>query len=268
MTRDDSTLFSALLRHWRTGRGLSQLDLSVNAEVSSRHISFLETGRAQPSREMVLILGTALGLTLRDQNALLRSAGFQDQYAEPNYAEGLTGPIARCVERMLQKHEPYPLVVMTGSYDLVRANNAALQLLTWSLLDPSALQPPGNLLRAVFDPRLTRTFIQDWEKVARWLLNRLHREALARPNDARIAALLRELLAYPDVPASLRQPDFSELSDGTLTFALERDGQRFSFLSTLTHFDAPQNVTLEELKIESFFPLDDATAHACETLLG
>jgi transcriptional regulator with XRE-family HTH domain len=267
MTRDDSSLFSALLRHWRMRRGLSQLDLSVQAEVSSRHISFLETGRAQPSREMVLILGASLGLALRDQNALLRAAGFQPQFAEPSL-EGLQGPVARTVERMLHKHEPYPLLVLTGSYDLVRANRAATQFLAWALLDPAALEPPGNLLRAVFDPRLARSFIRDWGRVARWLLDRLHRDALARPNDGAIATLLRDLLAYPDVPASLRQPDFSEPSEPVLTFAIARAGRELSFLSTVTHFDAPQNVTLEELKIESFFPLDDATAQACEELFS
>jgi transcriptional regulator with XRE-family HTH domain len=266
MSRDDSTLFSALLRHWRTRRGLSQLDLSVNAEVSSRHISFLETGRAQPSREMVLVLGASLGLPFRDQNALLRAAGFQDQFSEPNVADGLTGAIARTLERMLQKHEPYPLVVLTGGYDLVRANHAASKFLSWALLDPSALQPPGNLLRVVFDPRLARSFIPEWERVARWLINRLHREALARPNDGAISALLRDVLAYPDMPASLRQPDFSEMSDPVLAFRIARDGRELAFLSTVTHFDAPQNVTLEELKIEAFYPLDDATARACEEL--
>jgi transcriptional regulator with XRE-family HTH domain len=266
MSRDDSTLFSALLRHWRMRRGLSQLDLSVNAEVSSRHISFLETGRAQPSREMVLILGAALGLPFRDQNALLRAAGFQDQFAEPNLSEGLTGAVARTVERMLQKHEPYPLVVLSGGYDLVRANTAALKFLAWGMLDPSALKPPGNLFRVVFDPKLARNFILDWERVARWLLNRLHREALARPNDVRVSALLRDVLAYPELHPSLRQPDFTELSDPVLAFRIARDGRELAFLSTVTHFDAPQNVTLEELKLESFYPMDDATADACEEL--
>ncbi|MET0287781.1 MAG: helix-turn-helix transcriptional regulator [Polyangiales bacterium] len=268
MSRDDSALFSALLRHWRTRRGLSQLDLSVNAEVSSRHISFLETGRAQPSREMVLVLGAALGLPFRDQNAMLRAAGFHDQFAEPNLSEGLSGPIARTIERMLQKHEPYPLVVLTGGYDLVRANTAALKFLSWALLDPSALQPPGNLFRLVFDPRLARSFIPDWERVARWLINRLHREVLARPNDAALSALLRDSLAYPDMPAHMHQPDFTEMSDPVLAFRIVRHGRELSFMSTVTHFDAPQNVTLEELKIEAFYPIDDSTAAACEELFG
>jgi transcriptional regulator with XRE-family HTH domain len=268
MSRDDSSLFSALLRHWRMRRGLSQLDLSVNAEVSSRHISFLETGRAQPSREMVLVLGAALGLALRDQNALLRAAGFQDQFAEPNFREGLRGAIARTIDRMLQKHEPYPMVVLGGGYDLVRANNAAMKFLAWGMLDPAALTAPGNLFRVVFDPKLARTFIQDWERVARWLLNRLQREALARPNDAAVSALLRDVLAYPDMPASLRQPDFTEANDPVLAFRVARGGHELAFLSTLTHFDAPQNVTLEELKIEAFYPLDDATERACAELFA
>ncbi|MDB4975269.1 MAG: Transcriptional regulator, Cro/CI family protein [Myxococcaceae bacterium] len=266
MSRDDSTLFSALLRHWRTRRGLSQLDLSLTAEVSSRHISFLETGRAQPSREMVLILAGSLDLPLRDQNVLLRAAGFQDQFAEPSWSEGLDPVIERTLERMLQKHEPFPMIVLSHGYDVVRANNAAARMMLWLTKDPSALSQPPNLMRALFDPRLARDYVLDWERVVRSLLTRIHRESISRPSDAELAALLRELLAYPDVPTSFRQPDLTQPSEATLSVRLKRGDRELSFLTTVTQFDAPQNITLQELKIESYFPLDDATERACAEL--
>jgi transcriptional regulator with XRE-family HTH domain len=264
MSRDDAPLFSALLRHWRSRRGMSQLDLSLTAEVSSRHISFLETGRAQPSREMVLILGGSLDLSLRDQNVLLRAAGFRDQFAEPSILDGLDPVIERTLERMLKKHEPFPMVVLSHGYDVVRANQAALRMLSWLVADPSALTAPPNLMRALFDPRLARSFVVEWERIARSLLTRIQREVIARPSDRALSALLQELLAYPDVPQSFHQADLTEPSEATLSVRLRRDGKELAFLTTVTRFDAPQNITLEELKVESYFPLDDATERACE----
>lgn len=262
MARDEPGLFSALLRHWRTKRGLSQLDLSLTAEVSSRHISFLETGRAQPSREMVLILGGSLDLPLRDQNVLLRSAGFADQFAEPSWAEGLDPTIERTLGYMLSKHEPFPMVVLSHGYDIVRVNQGGMKLMTWLVADPAAIKSPPNLLRALFDPRLARSFVLDWERIAKSLLTRIHRESISRPSDAALSALLRDLLAYPDVPSSFRHPDFTEPSEPTLSVRVKKGDVELGFLTTVTQFDAPQNITLQELKIESYFPLDDATERA------
>jgi transcriptional regulator with XRE-family HTH domain len=266
MPRDDASLFSALLRHWRTRRGLSQLDLSLTAEVSSRHISFLETGRAQPSREMVLILGGSLDLPLRDQNVLLRAAGFSDHFAEPSWKEGLDPVIERTLSRMLDKHEPYPMVVLSHGYDIVRTNQAAARLMLWLIDDLRAMTTPPNLLRALFDPRLGRPYVLEWERIARSLLTRVQREVISRPSDAALSSLLHELLAYPDVPASFRQPDLTVASEPTLSIRVRKNGRELAFLTTVTQFDAPQNITLQELKIESYFPLDDETAAACEKL--
>lgn len=266
MPRDDASLFSALLRNWRTRRGLSQLDLSLSAEVSSRHISFLETGRAQPSREMVLILGGALDLSLRDQNVLLRAAGFSDHFAEPSWTEGLDTIIERTLQRMLDKHEPYPMVVLSHGYDIVRANQSAMRLMLWLIDDVSALGQPPNLLRSLFDPRLGRPYVLEWARIAGSLLTRVQREVISRPSDVALSSLLRELLAYPEVPASFRQPDLTAVSEPTLSIRLRKHERELAFLTTVTQFDAPQNITLQELKIESYFPLDDQTASACEKL--
>src|SRR5437870_2513052 len=139
MGRSDARLFPALLRHWRTRRGLSQLDLALAADVSPRHVSFLETGRAQPSREMALRLGATLNVPLRDQNAMLRAAGFADEFPEPDFAEGLPAGVAQAIDRMLAVHEPYPMTILDRRYQLLRANEGALRVFTKLLADPAAL---------------------------------------------------------------------------------------------------------------------------------
>jgi transcriptional regulator with XRE-family HTH domain len=264
MPAQEPSLFAALLRHWRMRRGLSQLDLSLAADVSSKHISFLETGRAQPSREMLLVLGAALDVPLRDQNVWLRAAGFAAEFAEPAFADGLPPPIARAIERMLAQQEPYPMAVMDHRYDVLSTNRGAMRLLTRFVSEPAAVSTPLNVMHLLFDPRLCRPFVTDWERVARTLLSRLQREYLTHPSDAALGALMRSLLAHPDVPEAFHMPDLSTPSEPTLTLRLRRGELTLAFLTTITVFSAPQNVTLEELKVESYFPLDESTARVCE----
>src|SRR5262245_27074784 len=130
MGRTEGSLFQALLKHFRSRRGLSQLDLALAADISSRHLSFLETGRARPSREMVLRLGSTLGASLREQNSLLEAAGFEAEFDDPALADGLPAPIESALSRMLAQQEPYPLTVLGRTYDVFRANGAAQQLLS------------------------------------------------------------------------------------------------------------------------------------------
>lgn len=267
MTRYEAGLFSALLKHWRSRRGLSQLDLALAADVSARHISFLETGRAQPSREMVLRLGATLDVPLRDQNALLDAAGFGRQFEEPSLDEGLPASIEAALERMLAQQEPFPLLVMNPHYELLRANAGAMRMIGRFVAEPSALATGRvNVLRALFDPKLVRPFVLDWERAARSMLSRAHRESLARPEDQGLSELVRSLFSYPGIPTSFRQPDFSLPSEPTLVVRLKRDDVSLSFLTTLTVFNAPQNVTLDELRIESYFPLDEQTSLLCHRL--
>jgi transcriptional regulator with XRE-family HTH domain len=266
VARATNLLFPALLRDWRSRRGMSQLDLAIAADVSSRHVSFLETARADPSREMVLRLAGALNVPLRDQNALLRASGFAEEFAEPSVTGGLAPSIAHALDRMFAMHEPFPIAAVDRRYDVLRMNDGGARILSRFVLDPSVLAGRANLFVALFDPRAARPFVVDWERVAHGMIARLHREVLARSGDADLAALLRALLEYPGVPPAWRQPDFSAPSEPTLTLRMRRDGLDLSFLTTITSFSAPQNVTLEELRIESYFPLDDATATACEAL--
>jgi len=265
--RNKPGLFPALLKYWRGASGISQLDLALSADVSARHVSFMETGRAQPSREMVLRLGAALCVPLRDQNAMLHAAGFEDAFSEPRLDGELTGPVAQAVERMLAQQEPFPMVVMDRHYNVLRTNAAATALLGHFVLEPAALGESINAFRMLFDPRLARPFVVDWERCARGLLANLHREALQHPGDRGLSELVAALLEYPEVPEAWRQPDFSQPNAATFTVRFKRDALDMAFLTTVTTFNAPRNVTLEELRIESYFPLDEATERACRELV-
>lgn len=259
-------LVPALIKYWRGRRGLSQLDLAMNAEISARHLSFLETGRARPSREMLLRLGEALDIPLRDRNVMLRTAGYEDEYAEPGLEQGMPPAVARALEIMMQQHEPYPLVVMDRGFDAVKMNRGAAAVIGRLVADPTALVPPVNAFELLFDPRLTRPFVLDWEKAARTMLWRLHLESLSRPGDDTLGDLLARLHAYEGVPESWRSPDLSAPTDPVFTIRLRRDDLELGFLTTLTVFSAPHNITLEELRIESYYPLDEATAAFCRDL--
>lgn len=259
-------LYPAIMKYWRQQRGMSQLDLAVAAEISTRHVSFLETGRAQPSRDMVLRLAAALDLPLREQNSMLSAAGFGPAFEEPKFDGGLTPQVEQVLARMFAQHEPFPLVVVNRGYDMLRANHGARRLLARFIAEPEAASGQLNVLRLLFDPRLGRRFVVDWERVAHLLLTRLHREALARPSDDIAANLLRELCSYPDLPSDWRQPDFSTPSEPALVLHLRRDDLDVRFLATITTFNAPQNVTLEELRIDSYFPLDERTEETCKRL--
>jgi hypothetical protein len=168
---------------------------------------------------------------------------------------------------MLAQHEPFPMTVLDRRYDVTRTNEGATRLLARFVADPSRMPVPINVFAACFDPRLCRSFIVDWEKTAHALVARLHRETLAKP-DPELQALLRSLFEYPDVPESWRQPDFGAPCDPTMTLRLRRGDLELAFLTTVTAFNAPQNVTLEELRIEAYFPLDEATTRACRRLAG
>lgn len=265
--KNETRVFPALLRHWRTRRGMSQLDLGLAANVSARHVSFLENARAAPSREMVLRLASTLQVPLRDQNVLLRASGFADAWAEPEVGPGgLPKPILAAIDRMLEKHEPYPMTVLDRTYNVTRANRGGTALLSRFVHKPEKLAGGLNIFELIFDPDLARPFMLDWERVAHSLVARLHREVLASPEDGALAALLASLFRYPGVPDSFRVPDFSVEDEPVLTLRLRRDDVALSFLTTVTAFNAPQNVTLEELRLESYFPLDEATEAHCLAL--
>jgi transcriptional regulator with XRE-family HTH domain len=244
---------------------MSQLDLSVSASVSSRHLSFLETGRAQPGRDMVLRLASTLDVPLRDQNEMLRAAGFDAAFGPALDDAPLSPQLSRVIDHMIAAHEPLPLIVLNRRYDVLRASEGASKLVAHFVADPTALPSPLNVFTALFDPRLARPFVLEWERVAHTLVSRLHRESLTH-HDSKLGELLQSLFAWPGVPQAWRQPDFSVPGDPVLTLRLQRDTLTLSFIVMITAFSAPGNVAAEEIRIESYYPLDDATNEACARL--
>ncbi len=257
MAEFPSKLFPALLKYWRVSRGLSQLDLALGADVSARHISFMETGRAQPSKDMILMLASHLQVPLRHQNELLSAAGFEPVFPEPSVEALLESPIGQVLRAMLNLHEPYPMVIMDRAYNLLLSNQAAKAILQSYVAEPSALSDCINMFELLYDPRLIRPYIRNWPSTARHLLSRLHREVLLHPHDQALTKLLERVLAYPDVPVAWKVPDFSELSTGSLGICIEKGETKLNFMTTMTRFSAPQNITLEEILIESYFPISE-----------
>lgn len=265
--------FAALIKYWRGLRGLSQLDLSLAADVSARHISFLETGRSRPSMEMVAVLAETLDVPMRETNELLRVAGFEPIYPEPTIKTLLQGSLGEAVQIMLDHHEPYPMMVFDRLYNVVRTNRSAELLLAIADITLDTETDPGspehvdvNLLRLLFDPA-SREMIGNWPEAARAILRRLQREVFHRPYDEAMADLLADLLNTPGIPADWRTPVLEEVAEPTLSLEFQAGDVSLRFLTTITEFNAPQNVTLQELRIESFFPLDDPTRELCQALL-
>ncbi|MBN8611683.1 MAG: helix-turn-helix transcriptional regulator [Deltaproteobacteria bacterium] len=258
-------LFPALLRYWRGRRGLTQLELALEAEVSARHVSFLESGRSRPSEEMVLRLLSVLSVPLRDQNEALRAAGLPARFSE---GDSHTAPasVERVIAQMIAQHEPFPMVVLDPELVVLRASEGARRLFGAFLADPHALPDPLDMISLLFDPRLLRDAIVGWESLARATLARLARESLLVGGDARLERLIHRALAHPDVPPAWRHPDFATRDEPALTVRLAREDTRAAFLLAVTTFSTPRQVSVDELRIESLFPLDDATRALCERL--
>ncbi len=262
-----SRLFPALLRYWRSRRGLSQLSLALEAGVSARHVSFLESGRSQPREEMVLRLCGVLDVPLRDQNHALRAAGFAPRYPEPTL-DAVPREVRAALDQMMAQHEPFPMTVLALDGVIVRHNRAAMAVFGAFLAEPTALPAALDMVTLLFDPRLMRPFVLEWEALARTMVSRMHRESLQRGGDVRLAAALERALAVPGVPRAWRLPDLSTDAPPTLTVRMAREDLRVGFLVAVTTFSAPQQVTLDELRIESCFPLDEETRRTCARLAG
>jgi transcriptional regulator with XRE-family HTH domain len=256
MNTEKSATFGSSLRQWRKSRGLSQLELALTADSSARHLSFLENGRALPSRAMVLRLAEALDVPLRERNALLAAAGFASMFRETPLDSGAMREVQRALRLMLNKQEPYPALVIDRAWGIVETNAACARLM--ALLGVAGADGPLNLLRLMMHPNGMRQWVEDWEAGARMLLLQLRRELAAAGNDATLGSLLEEVLGYPDV-AALQEiaPDARAMPVLPLTIA--RDSLRLSWFTTVTTFGTPQDITMQELRIEMFYPADEAT---------
>jgi transcriptional regulator with XRE-family HTH domain len=247
------------LREWRQRRRLSQLDLALEAEISTKHLSFLETGRAQPSREMVLKLAEQLDIPLRERNVLLLSAGYAPVFAQRALDDPALQEARKAVDLVLKGHEPYPAIAVDRHWTLVAHNASVLPLLASAA--PKLLQPPVNVLRLSLHPEGLAPRIENLAEWRAHLLARL-RQQIDVTADATLGKLLDELAAYP-APGSTKSPRTNvtdEYGGVVVPLRLRTDGGTLSFLSTTTVFGTPVDITLAELAIESFFPADAATA--------
>jgi transcriptional regulator with XRE-family HTH domain len=255
-----------LLRRWREARHLSQLDLALDAEVSARHISFLETGRAEPSREMLLVLSNVLDIPLRERNFLLLAAGYAPVYGETSLDDPRMIQVRAAVEVILKSNEPRSALAHDRHWNVVMANAAFVRFVTAILgKAPAGLVPLTvskaprlNVLRLIFDPNGIRKIIANWEPIAKSLLNEAYRR-LAWARDDTLKNLITELLAYPGVPARWREPDLEAPHELILPMELNLDGKIARMFSTVTTVATPHDVTLQELHVEVFYPADVET---------
>jgi transcriptional regulator with XRE-family HTH domain len=241
-----------LLKDWRRRRRLSQLDLALEAGVSARHLSFLETGRSKPSREMVLHLSEQLEVPLRDRNQLLLAAGFAPAYVERAIDEPEMTPVRAALDRVLKGHEPYPAVVVDRWWNLAAAN-AGIALFTAEVA-PHLLEPPLNVLRVTLHPEGMAPRIDNLPEWRAHLLDSLRRQ-IAVTHDDRLAELYAELQGYPggEVALPAHEPGIA------VPLRVTVQATALSFFSTIATFGTAVDITLAELAIEAFFPADDAT---------
>lgn len=262
-----ATHVGALLREWRAARRLSQLALALEAEVSTRHLSYVETGKAQPSRELVARLANALEMPLRERNALLTAAGYAPKYSETDLEAPMMAQVRRAIELILDQQEPYPAFLLDRHWDVLAANRAAARV--GGFLLPSDAGGHRNMLRRFFDPDGLRPAVVNWEEVAGDLLRHLHDQVATAPTDTTARTLLDEMLAYPGVPTRWRTRELDAPPPPLLlTVVLRRGDRELRFFSTFTTFGTPRDVTVEELRIECSFPADAATAELCRALAG
>ncbi|QNK65544.1 helix-turn-helix domain-containing protein [Variovorax sp. PAMC26660] len=256
--------FGVHLRHWRTHRRLSQLDLAQEAEVSTRHLSYVETGRAAPSREMVLRLAERLEVPLRERNALLVAAGFAPMYRQRSLDDPAMASARRAVDLVLKGHEPFPALAVDRHWNLV-AHNAMVPMLMEGAA-PELLQAPINVLRLSLHPDGLASRIANLAQWRTHLLERLQQQ-IAATGDVVLQALHDELGAYPAPMVSHDLPAIdTELSAVAVPIQFVTPNGVLSFISTITIFGTPVDVTLQELAVESFFPADEQTAAALTAL--
>ncbi|WP_329113925.1 helix-turn-helix domain-containing protein [Streptomyces sp. NBC_01353] len=248
-----------LLRGWREQRRLSQLELALRADSSARHISFIETGRARPSEEMILRLAGHLDVPVRERNALLLAAGYAPRYKESTLDDPRLGTLREGIEQLLRGYDPYPALVVDGAYTVVAANESIGVLL--SGVAEHLLTPPLNAMRITLHPEGLAPRIRNLREWRGHLLAQMERQiALSRSEPLR--KLYEEVAAYP-LPAGTSDPDDREAPEPYPYFALplriEHDGRVLSFVSSISTFNTPMDVTVAELAIETLLPADPAT---------
>jgi transcriptional regulator with XRE-family HTH domain len=249
-----------LLRYWRDVRGVSQLDLSLEAGVSQRQISFIESGRSVPGRHTLLTLAQTLEVPLRERNALLLAAGYAPVYSEAPWDAQEMHSVVRALERVVRQHEPFPAIVMDRHWNVLMTNDAAPRFFN-HFIDMASRKGPRNMLHLIFDPQGMRPFVADWDNVSRSLLQRVYRESVGHVIDDNARRLLDELLAYPDVPRDWKAHHAPSATPAmpVIPLGFVSEGVVLRYFSMVTSVGTPQTVAAQELRLECMFPADDAT---------
>lgn len=265
MSIHQSPSIGALLRDWRQQRRFSQLDLALEAEISQKHLSFIESGRSQPSREMVLLLAEHLAVPLRERNALLLAAGYAPIYPERPLDDPALKAARGAIDLILKGHEPYPALAIDRHWTLLAANGAVTRLLGL-VTHAELLRPPVNVLRLSLHPDGLAPFIVNFREWRGHLLARLGQQVRATA-DGTLGALLSELSAYPYAEAAAKAHRETDHEAGIAVPMQLRLGETvLSLISTTTVFGTPVDITLSELALETFFPADAATAETLHAL--
>ena len=256
--------FGNLLKYWRKQRKFSQLDLALASDVSQRHISFLESGRANPSQEMILQLATVLDIPLREQNVMLTTAGFAPIYSESDLSSPEFAPIRKALDYILLSQIHSPVLIMDRYWNLIQTNPISEQLINW-LIDSEKLQKyfyidkKINLMRMMLHPQGLKPFVSNWEEIVSHLIKRVYREAIADNNNEQTAQLYQELMTYPDVPQLWKLSHTQTWQIPLLTVKFFKDGLNLNFFSAIATLGTPQDIMLQELRIETLFPVDEIT---------
>jgi transcriptional regulator with XRE-family HTH domain len=236
-----SSAFPARLAWWRKRRGLSQLRLAEAAACSQRHLSFLELGRTKPSREMVLRLSSALDMPLRQANELLLAAGYAPAWSEADLGAAALAPIRSALDHMLRQQEPFPAVVVDRRWNLLQANKGAVAMVEF-LVGPDVLKP----------------HLTNWTEVVHYFVRSVEADA-AVDGTTQTGALLQRLLRYPGVRAAMAQAAPSAGDGPVLPMLFHKGPTALRLFTTIATLGTPRDVTLQELRVESFFPMDDET---------
>ena len=254
--------FAAALRYWRGKRGYSQLRLSTESTISQRHISFLESGRSQPSKDLILKLGMTLEIPLRQRNVMLLAAGFAPAYQERKLSDPELGAVRKALDFMLAQQAPYPALVVDRLWNLQLANGPAAGLMRWLLALPEDAVLPAdgsvNVLRLMLDPNGVGRYLHNWSDVAADLLHWIQREAMSDGPGSEATTLLGELRAMTG--AMETAPNLDRRALPFLPVTIRKDGVELNLFTTIATLGTPHDVTVHELRIESFFPADDASA--------
>jgi transcriptional regulator with XRE-family HTH domain len=255
MARQQS--FAFMLRWWRQHGGLSQLDLAGRAEISQRHLSFLELGRALPSREMVMRIAAALDVPLRQHNALLLAAGFAPVWRETNLAAPELTQVRSALDYIMAQQEPFPAVAVDRHWNLLKSNSGAVRLVEF-LVGPLTPGTPINLADALVAPDVLRPFLVNWADVVRYFIQSVEADAAA-DGTPETADLLERLLGYKGVQSAVKSPADELAITPVLPMHFRKGETTLRLFTTIATLGTPQDITLQELRIECFFPMDDDT---------